>query len=81
MRKGEILGLQWKDIDLETGRITLHYTKNGDRRVVPVQGLALTTLQNLAPPFKNNPTYLEDMFLLGKKEVILLTFVVHGILP
>ncbi len=44
MRKAEILGLKWKDIDFGSGRISLHHTKNGDNRVVPVKGLALTKL-------------------------------------
>lgn len=60
MRKGEILGLKWKDIDLESGRITLHHTKNGDRRVVPVKGIALTTLQNLASTYECNSSYPEE---------------------
>ncbi|MGM0578959.1 MAG: tyrosine-type recombinase/integrase [Myxococcota bacterium] len=38
MRKGEILGLRWRDVDLERGRIVLHETKNGERRVVPLAG-------------------------------------------
>lgn len=60
MRRGEILGLKWKDVDLDTGRLTLHHTKNGDRRVVPVKGLALTTLQNLATIDKNDPSHNEE---------------------
>lgn len=45
MRQGEIMHLAWKDIDLEKGRITLHETKNGERRVVPIAGLALNLLK------------------------------------
>ncbi len=31
-RKGEILGLHWKDVDLASSRATLHDTKNRERR-------------------------------------------------
>lgn len=48
MRQGEILKLTWKDIDFEEGKITLHDTKNGERRVVPLVGLALELLKNYA---------------------------------
>jgi integrase len=47
MRRGEILGLKWKDIDLEQRRLTLHRTKNGDRRILPLIGPLLETLQEL----------------------------------
>jgi integrase len=67
MRKAEILGIKWKDIDLDSGRITLHHTKNGDSRVVPVKGLALTKLQDLASPHKCNPSYLEEYVFAIKK--------------
>jgi integrase len=40
-RKMEILGLHWKNVDLQRGVIILHETKNGERRVLPVTGLAL----------------------------------------
>ena len=45
MRQGEILNLRWPDVDLDTGRIILHETKNGERRVVPLLGLALELLE------------------------------------
>jgi integrase len=48
MRKGEILGLHWSQVDLVRERITLHETKNGDRRGVPLAGLALTLLRALS---------------------------------
>lgn len=48
MRRGEILGLHWPQVDLVRERITLHETKNGDRRGVPLAGLALTLLRALS---------------------------------
>jgi integrase len=36
MRRGEILGLRWQDIDLERCVAVLQSTKNGDRRSVPI---------------------------------------------
>ena len=45
MRKGEILGLRWADVDLERGQLVIHHTKNGDRRVVPVVGHARAMLR------------------------------------
>lgn len=40
MRRGEILNLSWKDIDLDRGRILLEETKNNERRGVPLVGHA-----------------------------------------
>jgi integrase len=45
MRRGEILGLKWADVDLAQGRATLHETKNGERRVVPLVGHAREVLR------------------------------------
>lgn len=45
MRQAEIMGLTWDDVDLHQGRITLHETKNGERRVVPLVGKALELLK------------------------------------
>jgi len=45
MRQGEIMGLTWEDLDLHQGRATLHETKNGERRVVPLTGKALDLLK------------------------------------
>ena len=47
MRQGELMNLRWEDIDLFSGRITLNHTKNGERRLVPVRGLALQLLLEL----------------------------------
>lgn len=40
-RKTEILSLRWPDVDLQRGIITLHKTKNRDRRALPLTGYAL----------------------------------------
>ncbi len=47
-RKMELLRLTWADVDLTRARITLHHTKNRERRVLPLAGLALEEVQKLA---------------------------------
>ena len=47
-RKMEILGLKWKDVDLERKVITLHETKNGERRLLPLAGHALELMEKHA---------------------------------
>ncbi len=44
-RKMEILGLQWSDIDFIRNVITLHQTKNGERRLLPLTGHALLLMK------------------------------------
>lgn len=48
MRHGEILNLHWNQVDLKRGKITLHDTKNGDRRSVPLASHALEQIQALS---------------------------------
>jgi integrase len=48
MRQGELMGLHWGQIDFGRTAITLHDTKNGDRRRVPLAGLALELMQDHA---------------------------------
>lgn len=48
MRQGEILNLRWPYVDLNSGRIVLHETKNGERRVVPLLGRARELLKDLS---------------------------------
>lgn len=47
-RRGELLGLKWADVDLGRSVITLHVTKNRDRRAIPIAGAALRVLQEWA---------------------------------
>lgn len=46
MRQGELMGLKWPDVNLKDGFIILHETKNGERRRVPIAGLALELLRD-----------------------------------
>ena len=48
MRQGEITTLTWADVDTQRGRVVLQETKNGERRVVPIAGLALELLRDHA---------------------------------
>ena len=47
-RRMEILGLPWKDVDFTRGIITLHETKNGERRILPLAGHALELMKQHA---------------------------------
>jgi integrase len=44
MRRGEILGLRWLDVDFKGGRIMLPQTKNGEGRIVYLNVLAQQAL-------------------------------------
>lgn len=44
-RKSEILNLKWKDVNLSRGQITLHETKNGERRAMYLKGYAQELIQ------------------------------------
>lgn len=45
MRRGEVLGLRWLDVDITGARILLPQTKNGDGRIVHLNKLACEVLQ------------------------------------
>ena len=47
-RKSELLTLKWKDVNLNRGRVTLHETKNGERRAMHLQGYALQLMKEHA---------------------------------
>ncbi|MBN2478634.1 MAG: site-specific integrase [Parachlamydiales bacterium] len=65
MRQGEILNLSWKDVDFNNNRIILHETKNGERRIVPLTGLAFKLLLEL---FKKRN--LNSYFLFPSSDLI-----------
>ena len=47
MRKGEILGLKWEQVNFEQGIITLHDTKNNERRDIPMDETVKTALKRM----------------------------------
>ncbi len=47
-RKQELLGLTWRDVDLRRAQLTIEHSKNGERRTLPLVGLALETVHTLA---------------------------------
>lgn len=49
LRQGEIWGLRWEDISLERRFLTLHETKNGTKRDVPLSKEAVRLLKLLDP--------------------------------
>ena len=47
MRRGEILGIEWKHVDFEKRTVYLPLTKNGQSRSVPLSSRALETLLSM----------------------------------
>jgi integrase len=59
MRRGELLGLLWRDVDLAASTATVHDTKNGESRTVPLSPRATEILVLLQ---KNNEKDEERVF-------------------
>lgn len=49
MRKSEVLGLEWERIDLSSARLTLHRTKSGKPRGIPINRAVYEALIALEP--------------------------------
>lgn len=47
MRRGEVLGLKWDQVDLKHGFILLDITKNGERREIPINDTLRGVLQGI----------------------------------
>ena len=54
-RKGEILNLQWSDIDLQNGFITLRETKSGPMQKAPLNKHCLEIIQSASSLKKDSP--------------------------
>jgi len=52
MRRGEIFGLQWKDVDLRSRVIMVQESKSGRRRAIPIDETLAETLKRLPSRFK-----------------------------
>ncbi|MSR84339.1 MAG: site-specific integrase [Candidatus Latescibacteria bacterium] len=44
MRRGELFKLEWRDLDFQTGFITVRYGKNGETRHIPMNSIVRQTL-------------------------------------
>ena len=62
-RRGELMGLRWKDVDLATMRAALHETKNRSRRALSFPGEAGKILREMA----RTPSITGYVFAGGKK--------------
>jgi integrase len=60
MRRGEVLGLRWLDVDIVHTRIMLPQTKNGEGRIVYLNQLAQEVLRSLLGTLQ--PKSLEKLF-------------------
>lgn len=72
MRRGEILSLNWSDIDLEKQTATLEMTKNGDSRIVPLSIAAIDILrerQSFDKPFDIQPGTITKSFTYTCKKL------------
>jgi integrase len=58
MRRSEILGLRWLDVDLTNSRILLRQTKNGEGRIVYLNNSAATALRSIRFNTETSPTVL-----------------------
>ena len=59
MRLSELLGLNWVDINFFTRVATLHHTKNGEVRMVPLSTKAIRLLENLPRHISNTRVFWE----------------------
>ncbi len=61
MRRGEILGLKWEQVDLKHGFILLDKTKSGERREIPID----TTLEDM---FNEMPHSVESIYVFTDRD-------------
>jgi integrase len=68
LRRGELLNLQWRDVDLDNGRLFVRHRddfkpKNGQERAVTLVGDAremLEAMHEAANPIPNEPVFTDD---------------------
>jgi len=61
MRRGEILGLRWEQVDLEHGFILLEMTKNGERKEIPID-------DTLDEVFSQMPRSIESIYVFTDRD-------------
>lgn len=72
MRRGEILGLRWLDVDMIHDRIMLPQTKNGDGRIVYLNKSAQAVIQSLPFTAETKPT--DKLFRGATPDMVTVTF-------
>ena len=67
MRRSELLGLRWLNVDLMNGRVMLSQTKNGDGRIVYLNESAKAAIRSLQFDQKTRSTDLLFQSLTGEQ--------------
>ena len=79
-RKGELLSLEWTDVDTVDGLLSFRTTKNGHPRIAPVTGFALDLLRDMQAKegrvFMQNP---RESFRLAMKRANIENFRFHDL--
>lgn len=88
LRQGELVRLRWADIDWTVGVLTIHETKAGERRRVPMNSVMQTLLVGMREAAKPAPTdrvfphdqrYLRRMFAKAVERAGLAPFRFHDL--
>lgn len=89
MRSGELLKLQWENVDLGEQTAEIHDTKNGDDRVVPLSSRAVSILKTLqtdgdvtkikGPVFSLSPHSLRSGWQMACKRADIADFRIHDL--
>jgi site-specific recombinase XerD len=72
MRRSELLGLRWLDVDLMHDRVLLPQTKNGDGRIVYLNHSARSALQSV--PVSNETKSTDKVFAAVTPDQVSVTF-------
>jgi integrase len=72
MRRGEILGLRWLDVDIVHDRIMLPQTKNGEGRIVYLNKSAQAIIESL--PFNAETKQTDKLFRGVTPDMVTVTF-------
>ena len=62
MRRGEILNLQWPDVDMKNRIITVQDSKSGKKRMIPIDDTLYETLKGLTSRFKKGYVFPSPKF-------------------
>ena len=73
MRRGEILAMKWRDIDLHNRVVTIPETKNGSPRRIPLTVQAMEILEGLDPVEDRVFPITENAFKLAWRRLLIAT--------